>query len=103
MVAALFVSGCSNKSEAQCVRSGGAEVCYVRDNDAAGSLEVGGLQPGSTLTLTSDEFGESTYSVNDSGTVDGTVGVLNSTGESIKVTVTGTTASDESLIGTFNT
>jgi hypothetical protein len=97
-----FASGCSDESEAQCVRSGDAKVCYVRENAAAGNLEVSGLQPGSTLTLTSDELGESTYPVNDSGTVDGKVGVLNSTGAPIEVTVTGTTASNESLVGTFD-
>ena len=98
----LFASGCSDESEAQCVRSGDAQVCYVRENAAAGILDVRGLQPGSTLTLTSDELGTSTYPINDSGTVDGDVGFLNSTGAPVEVTVTGTSASDESLVGTFN-
>jgi hypothetical protein len=98
---ALLASGCSDSAETQCVRSGIAKICYVRDNAAQGTLDVSGLQPGSTLTVKSEKFGESSYPVNDAGTVDGLVGVINSTGTSVELTVTGTTGSKELLVGTF--
>jgi hypothetical protein len=63
---------------------------------------VSGLQPGSTLTVKSDKWAEQSYPVNDAGTVDGKVGVINSTGASVKLTVTGTTGAKDLLVGTFN-
>ena len=97
----MFGAGCSDSAETQCVRSGNAKICYVRDNAATGSLDVSGLQPGSTLTVKSETLGESSYPVNAAGTVDGKVGVINSTDASIELTVTGTTGSKELLVGTF--
>ena len=84
----LFVAGCSGSSAAQCVRSTGSKICYVRDNDAGGSLDVSGLDPGSTLTISSKEFGVAKYVVG--------------TTSSVELTVTGTSGSKEALVGTFN-
>ena len=97
-----FIGGCSDSSEAQCVRSADSKICYVRDNPAAGSIEVSGLRPGSTLTITSQQFGASTYPVNDAGTLDGKAGFINGTDTSVELTVTGTTGSNAVLVGTFN-
>lgn len=99
--AALFITGCSDASEAQCVRSTDSKICYVHDSSAAGRFEVSGLRHGSTLTITSQQFGTSTYTVNDAGTLDG-AGFINGTGTSVELTVTGTTGSNAVLVGTFN-
>jgi hypothetical protein len=98
---ALLTSGCSDTAETKCAESGNAKICFVRDAAGAGSLEVSGLEPGSILTMESEEMGESSYPINDAGELDGKVGVLNSTGASIELTVTGTTASGQPLVGSF--
>ena len=98
----LFIAGCSGSSAAQCVRSTGSKICYVRDNAAGGTLDVSGLDPGSTLTISSKEFGAAKYVVNGSGALDGKVGFVHGTTSSVELTVTGTTRSKEALVGTFN-
>lgn len=102
-LAVVVTSGCSDSPEAHCVRSGEAKICYVRDNGAAGSLDVSGLQPGSTLTVTSQATGEKTYPINAAGKLDGKVGFINGTGAPVELSVTGTTTTDEILAGTFTT
>ncbi|MCU1396007.1 MAG: hypothetical protein JWM34_4435 [Ilumatobacteraceae bacterium] len=101
-VGTLFVAACSNASTAQCVRSTGSKICYMRDDAAGGSLNVSGLDPGSTLTVSSKEFGTAKYVVNGAGTLDGKVGFVHGTNSSVELTVTGTTGSKQALIGTFN-
>ena len=100
--ATLCIGGCSDSSEAQCVRSAGSKICYVRDNPGAGTFEVSGLRPSSRLTITSQQFGASTYPINGAGTLDGKAGFLNGTGTSVELTVTGTSSSNEVLAGTFH-
>jgi hypothetical protein len=100
--APLSIVGCSDSSDAQCVRLAGSKICYVRDNPAAGTIEVSGLRPGSTLTITSQQFGTSTYPVNEAGTLNGKAGFINGIGTSVELTVTGTTDSNEVLVGTFH-
>ena len=74
----------------------------MRDNVAAGNLDVGGLQPGSTLTMKSEKLGfDLDYHVNATGSIEGKAGVINSTGTPADLTVTATTGSNESLVGTF--
>ena len=62
---------------------------------------MSGLDPGSTLTISSKEAGSAKYVVNGAGTLDGKVGFVNGTGASVKLTVTGTTESKATLVGTF--
>ena len=101
-VATLFSAGCSDSSAAQCVRSADSKICYVRDHPAGGSIDVSGLDPGSTLTISSKEFGSARYVIDDAGTVDGKVGFVNGLGTSVVLTITGTTASKEVLVANFN-
>lgn len=98
---ATSATACSDSLASNCVRAGEAKICYLPDNAAAGRLDVSGLAPGSTLTVSSQQAGESTYTINSAGTVDGTVGIINGNGGAMKVTVTGTTETQQELVATF--
>jgi hypothetical protein len=101
-VTVMLVSvSCSDSSEPQCVNSGEAQICYVTESPVAGFLEVRGLRPGSTLTLSLPD-GDATYRVNDAGSLDGKLGVVSAEEEPLQLTVTATTAAGESLTGTFD-
>ena len=97
----LLPAGCSGSEKSQCVRSGEAEICYVRESAAAGTFSASGLRPGSTLTVSSPLTGESTYPVNDAGSVDGKVGFINGSGESVELTVSATAGGGETIVGTI--
>lgn len=101
VVATLLPAGCSDSGKSQCVRSGDAEICYVLESAAAGTFSASGLRPGSTLTVSSPLTGESTYPVNDAGTVDGKVGFINGSGESVELTVSATAGDGKTIVGTI--
>ena len=98
----FLISGCADSSEAQCLRSGDAKICYVRDAGPAGSFDVSGLQPGSILTVSSAKYGDSSYPIDGRGKIAGKVGFINGSAQSEVLTVTGTSADGSTLTGTFD-
>lgn len=92
--ALLGVSACSDSmSKETCLRSGSAAVCATVN----GALRAEGLQPGSTVTVTTPETGSMEIMVGTDGHLVGSTGLIASTPDTGTLTVAiRATASDGS-------
>lgn len=97
LLAVGVVAGCTSDSRSVCLSADSAEVCIVGSD---GNLQVRakGLEPGSTLRVTSDKLGDASYPIAETGAPDGQVGMLGDL-EGEVISISATAASGEQMGG----
>lgn len=90
-------AGCSSGDSTLCLSADGADVC-ITGSDGDLQVDATGLEPGSTLRLTSDKLGEVEYEISSTGAPAGQIGMLGDLRGEV-VSISAIAASGETIDG----